>query len=46
MGSWRARLGIISPFREGPEVDAFYITCSRWWSAANIALLKKRPADL
>ena len=28
-------------FREGPEVDAFYITCSRWRSAANIALLEK-----
>jgi maleate isomerase len=28
-------------FREGPEVDGFYITCSRWRGAANITPLEK-----
>lgn len=28
-------------FREGPEVDAYYITCSRWLTAVNIAPLEK-----
>jgi maleate isomerase len=31
----------MAAFREGPEVDGFYITCSRWRSASNIARLEK-----
>ena len=31
----------MSAFREGPEVDGFYITCPRWRTASSIALLEK-----
>ncbi len=31
----------MSVFREGPEVDGFYITCSRWRTASSIAPLEK-----
>ena len=31
----------LAAFREGPEVDGFYITCPRWRTAASIAALEK-----
>jgi len=31
----------MTAFREGPEVDGFYLTCSRWRAAANIDPLEK-----
>jgi len=31
----------LTAFREGPEVDGFYITCPRWRTAAGIAALEK-----
>ena len=31
----------IAAFREGPQVDGFYITCPRWRSASSIAPLEK-----
>ena len=31
----------IEAFREGPQVDGFYITCPRWRTAASIAALEK-----
>lgn len=31
----------MTAFREGPEVDGFYITCPRWRTAASIAALEK-----
>ncbi len=31
----------MTAFKEGPEVDGFYITCSRWRTASSIARLEK-----
>jgi len=31
----------LTAFREGPEVDGYYITCSRWRTASSIAALEK-----